>query len=173
MAKERFNAIDIANWFLWKNEVERIENENELNDYEVYEKLTHLKLQKLIYFAQGMYLAFTRNSLFEENIEAWEHGPVVRTVYDKFKTYKKLDIDKKLTSSELDTIKEIEKDEEISEILNLVYDNYGGYTAWQLRELSHVPGGPWQVTVATKGMNSEIEHKLMIEYFSQYIIANG
>lgn len=173
MAKNSFTAIDIANWFLWKNEVERIENENDSNDYEVYEKLTHLKLQKLIYFAQGMYLAFTHKSLFKDKIEAWEHGPVVRKVYDQFKAYKKVDIDKKLSDVELNKVKAIEKNEEMSEILNLVYDSYGGYTAWQLRELSHVDGGPWQATVTTKGMNSEIVHSLMISYFSQYIVENG
>ena len=33
--------------------------------------VTNLKLQKLLYYAQGWYLAFTQSPLFEERIEAW------------------------------------------------------------------------------------------------------
>ncbi len=51
--------------------------------HEEDELLSHLKLQKLLYFCQGFTLAMTGKPLFSEAIVAWEHGPVVREVWDE------------------------------------------------------------------------------------------
>ncbi len=40
--------------------------------------MTHLKLQKLIYYVQGFALVILKTPLFNERMEAWPHGPVVR-----------------------------------------------------------------------------------------------
>ena len=47
--------------------------------------VTNLRLQKLLYFAQGWYLARYGKPLFEDDMLCWKYGPVVRTVYDKYK----------------------------------------------------------------------------------------
>lgn len=49
--------------------------------------ITPLALQKLLYFAQGFYKAFTGEYLFHNNCEAWVHGPVFRSVYYKYKDH--------------------------------------------------------------------------------------
>ena len=46
-----------------------------------------LKLQKLLYLAQGYSYAFYDRPLFKDDLEGWVHGPVVRNVYDIFKNY--------------------------------------------------------------------------------------
>lgn len=51
------------------------------------EPITNLKLQKLLYYAQGWHLAFFGSTLFDESIQAWVHGPVVPSVYAHFKGY--------------------------------------------------------------------------------------
>ena len=61
---------------------------------------------------------------------------------------------------------------ELYNILETVYNTYAGYTAWQLREKSHIVGGPWQVTVDTKGMQKEIDKKMIKEYFIKNIVNN-
>lgn len=168
---KKYSAKDIANWFLWKNKVEQIENENEYDDkYEVYEGLSHLKLQKLLYFAQGVSLAIDGESLFSDKIYAWTHGPVIREVYDKFKKYGRNDIELSLSNKEMEVIEELELDVKASNILNLVYENFGIYTAWQLREMTHIPSGPWETTVRTKGMNKEINLSLIKDYFSKNVV---
>ena len=43
-----YQASDIAKWFLAKNKSDMIEHETSGDDYEVYEGITHLKLQKLL-----------------------------------------------------------------------------------------------------------------------------
>lgn len=57
-----FSAIEIATWFLLKNNAEIREHEATNDDYEVYERITHLKLQKLLYYAQEINLAMYRKT---------------------------------------------------------------------------------------------------------------
>ncbi len=166
MKSVNYNAIDIANWFLWYNKVQQgmyVDNDN----YDVYEGLTHLKIQKLLYFAEGVSLAVDDKSLFKEKIYAWPHGPVVKEVYEKLNSNgrKEIEFDEK----NFPKIKEINKNNSTYNLLVSVYDSYAGYTAWQLREKSHVVGGPWQITVDTKGMQKEIDKKLIKEYFRRIV----
>lgn len=63
--EEILSAIDVAKYFLI------------LVDREAGDTITELKLQKLMYIAQGIHLALYDSPLFKEEIEAWQDGPVV------------------------------------------------------------------------------------------------
>lgn len=52
------------------------------------EDITPLALQKSLYYVQGFYYAFNNEFLFEEDCQAWAHGPVYPDVYFKYKYYK-------------------------------------------------------------------------------------
>lgn len=49
--------------------------------------LSNRELQKLLYIAQGFYLARTGEPLFAEDFQAWRHGPVHSGIYHKFKEF--------------------------------------------------------------------------------------
>ena len=52
--------------------------------------LTNLKVQKLCYYAAGLIAAVRGQGgkpLFREQIEAWQHGPVVPTEYFRFSQF--------------------------------------------------------------------------------------
>ena len=49
------------------------------------EPMTNLRLQQLLYLAQGWHLARYGKPLFEEEIKAWPCGPVVPEVYEAYK----------------------------------------------------------------------------------------
>ena len=59
----RYKAIDIARWFIFRNS----EDVNNGED----ERMTLLKLLKLLYYAEGCSLALDKGSLFDEKIVAW------------------------------------------------------------------------------------------------------
>ncbi len=165
-----FSAMDIAIWFLLKNNAEVLEHEATNDDYEVYEGITHLKLQKLLYYAQGVFVAITGNRLFNEDIEVWQHGPVVAEVYDEFKKFGRDNIAIKMSERRQDIIRNIENNREVSEILNMVYDNFAIYTAWQLREMSHVKNGPWDKAVSEGKTIINIED--IRRYFESEIVTD-
>ncbi|NJL77114.1 MAG: DUF4065 domain-containing protein [Saprospiraceae bacterium] len=58
-----------------------------LSNPEIGELTSNLKLQKLLYYVQGVHLAAFDSSLFEEEIVAWNYGPVVESVYQDFKVF--------------------------------------------------------------------------------------
>lgn len=63
-------VIDIANKLLLKTE--EVSNGEEL--------MTNMKLQKMLYYQQGLHLAYFGTPLFDEDLEAWMYGPVVPSV---------------------------------------------------------------------------------------------
>jgi uncharacterized phage-associated protein len=97
--------------------------------------MTHLKLQKLLYYAQGFSLACNNESLFNEPIEAWEHGPVCPELYQEYKAYKRRPVPPKKGLT-MEAVK-IKFTPEQLEILELVYDNFGCLTGSRLRQVSH------------------------------------
>ena len=70
----RYSAELIARWFAAWAEAEDAE-------------VSNLKLQKLLYYAQGHQLAERGTPLFDDEIQAWSHGPVVKDVYHRFKGF--------------------------------------------------------------------------------------
>lgn len=87
------NVVNVANYFLLLNKrrYEKISSEDDKDSRFQTEAdmITHLKLQKLVYYAQGLYLAYFNKPLFTQSVEAWRHGPVVNDLYHIFKPYHK------------------------------------------------------------------------------------
>lgn len=98
--------------------------------------ITHLKLQKLCYYAQGYALALLNEPMFEEEIEAWEHGPVVRALYNEYKSYRRRPIP-------LPDDLALEMEPWRVKTLEMVQQRYGWMPAWQLRNQTHLES-PWQ-----------------------------
>lgn len=91
-----------------------------------YGKMSHLKLQKLIYYCDAYNLAYFGEELISDKFEAWVHGPVSRKLYDSLKDKSKLysDIEYPINCSD-NVDKEFEKlnlsqKELITEVLNLL-----------------------------------------------------
>lgn len=72
-----YSAIDIANRLLNRASLEAGVAGCEL--------MSHMRLQKMLYYEQGYHLAAFGTPLFEDRVEAWLYGPVVPSVYDVFK----------------------------------------------------------------------------------------
>jgi len=49
--------------------------------------VTPMKLQKLVYYAHGWWFGATGEPLIEEQIEAWQYGPVVPSLYEATKNF--------------------------------------------------------------------------------------
>lgn len=56
--------------------------------YEKQRPVSNLKLQKLLYYAQAWHLAIFKQPLFNDEIEAWVHGPVVPEVFRAYRDNK-------------------------------------------------------------------------------------
>lgn len=99
-------------------------------------KVDHLKLQKLLYFAQAVNLAVNDEALFDEKIEAWPLGPVVPDVYQEFKQHGSEWISRDHGSCDGITA-------ETEEFLRQIWLEFGKYTSAQLVDLTH-KHAPWR-----------------------------
>lgn len=149
----------------------RIESDSETAKIEVVanyfvskcEDITPLALQKLLYYVQGFYYAFVNQFIFEENCEAWVHGPVYRDLYFKYKEYR------------FDPISSTESAEDmnltVSEkaIIDSVVKHLSCYSGKVLEAFTHAET-PW---LATRGdlpsavsTDRKIHKKLIADYFT-------
>lgn len=128
-------ALQVAEWFLSYNRIAEAEAGAE--------KISNLKLQKLLYYAQGAFLAVTGNPLFDDELEAWQHGPAVDAVYCRYEKYRsdgipyEDDFDFSSFSSEE------------QELLASVYNEFGQFSAWKLWNMTHEEA-PWKNTPQTQ-----------------------
>ena len=160
----RYSAKAIANYFL-----ELAAKEGE--------KITPLKIQKLVYIAHGWYLALYGEPLVcDERAEAWEFGPVFPSIYYEFKSFggdpiEKLAVD--ITYNELSKEWDAWKpripgsDKNSRAFLNHIWKLYKGFTGGQLSALTHEEGTPWEKTRNEKGeiRNAHIENQDIENYY--------
>lgn len=143
------SARDVADYFLGC--VKMHEDDGEV--------ISNLKLQKLVYYAQGFHLAIYGKPLFPEGVKAWKHGPVVPELYQDFKTYggRHIDLPESVDLSQYD--------DQTRELLDEIYEVYGQFSAWQLRNITHKEP-PWADTT----QNLEISHNAMKQYFKTQLV---
>lgn len=142
-------AIDVANWFIDKAN-------SELVDEEIVEGISNMKLQKLLYFAQAAKLSVDKKPLFEDEIEAWEYGPVVKDVYHKFKKYENQPISKP-SNRDFRNL-----DESTMEFLENIWDIFGKFSAARLVHIAH-NHEPWKE--AYKSRDKIITKKTLRSYY--------
>lgn len=126
-----------------------------LADEEAGDLISNLKLQKLVYYAQGFHLAMYNVPLFSEIIEAWTHGPVVPELYHEYKQYGSGPI------PQPDNVDFSKYDDKTKKLMDEVYSVFGQFSAWKLRNMTHEEP-PWKDVSDTAG---EITHEAMREYF--------
>ena len=123
--------------------------------------ITHLKLQKLLYYAQGVGFGRANSKLIKEPFLAWEHGPVIREIYDHYKPYGNAPLPK---NEKLD-LSAIYENETVQSILEETVSLYGVYDAWYLREKTHSEA-PWVDTKRDEVITDEI----MIRFFKKSLV---
>lgn len=120
-------ALNVAHYFL--KELSQPAKDGDI--------ISNLKLQKLLYYSQGIHLAIHDKALFSDEIYKWKLGPVVKTVYDHYRKYgsnalpvpkKKIDLSK-FSNNDINTI-------------HRTYNTYGQYSAWVLSKMTHKES-PW------------------------------
>lgn len=151
----------VANFFLEKAESENV-------------PLSQLKLIKLVYIAYGWYLALKNAKLFNEQIEAWKHGPVIPSIYHEFKDYGQNPIDRFAYELDLDTYEAVipkipADDEETRLILTKVWAAYKKFTGWTLRNKTHEPDSPWSRVYKEGQRGIRIKDEDIREHFTRKI----
>jgi uncharacterized phage-associated protein len=130
-------AFDIADYVLWLA--------NETGSF-----ISNLQLQKLVYYAQAWHLALHDRPLFDEDFQAWVHGPVIPELFEKYQHFSWQPINQ-----------EVHPDlpEPIVAHLTEVADEYFSCNGYELERMTKAES-PWQQ--ARKGSApDDISHNII------------
>lgn len=125
--------------------------------------ISDLKMQKLVYFAQGFALVQLHHPLFREEIQAWTYGPVIPELYHALKRFGEKPITGALRAPD-----SIEDDTPEAAVIKDVMDTLGDWTAGQLVALSHRDDSPW-AAAWSKARYARIELWQMVLYFTKLL----
>lgn len=117
--------------------------------------ITNLKLQKLLYFLQGNFFRLTGARLIEDDFYAWQLGPVIPHIYEKFAIYSSYSIPRQ-------RLEVIDKNDEYN--IDLILKKYARMNAWQLVEISHNED-PWKYSYYIFGDKAKIPFSSIKEYY--------
>ena len=149
----KISALDIAKYFIWKSNKES-------------KPITNKKLQKLLYYAQAWHLILKEKPLFDDDIEAWIHGPAISSVYHKYKMYGFNPILEKVSE---DNIKDLPS----KDVLDSVWVVYGKFDGDYLEQLTHNEK-PWQMAREAMEMNKNlrgiITKEALLNYYSSLLL---
>ncbi|MBP0016760.1 MAG: SocA family protein [Cyanobacteria bacterium SBLK] len=118
-------CFEIANYFIW------LANDTGYS-------LSNWKLQKLVYYAQSWHLALKKKPLFNEDFEAWVHGPVIPALYQEYKEFSGHPIEKNIDK---EIIKKISSD--VIDFLKKIAEKYLAWDAYELANMTHIEK-PWK-----------------------------
>lgn len=163
------NASITANYFLRKAREEKI-------------CITLMKLLKLAYIAHGWALAMIDKGILDgENVEAWQFGPVIPSLYHEFKHFGNTPIEgwSQTTAEqtdngfELKTLflerEEVVDKEKLLEIYEAVWESYKEYSAWGLSQITHEANTPWKQYYQEGKRFLPIPDESTKEYYKNYL----
>ncbi len=143
-----------------------------------YGPMSHLKLQKLLFYSQAYHLAYFDAPLIEDDFEAWVHGPVSRKVFSSLNGKSNLHTEIKYAvepgKAAPDASLENMLTKEQHQLLEETLSELSGFTGMELENLTHSEA-PWQL--ARKGVgpadpcNKLIPKEQMQEFYKNQLYA--
>lgn len=146
MIYAKYDALDVAEYILWYCEKK------------LSKAITNIQLQKILYYIQGRYIAEHKEPLFDNDMEAWDYGPVIPDVYYEYRQYK---------SNNIRGIEPKHKDlfenDDIDLIENTIIEKCN-LNVWTLVNDTHNES-PWNKAFQKPGVNNLISIESLEEYF--------
>ncbi len=124
--------------------------------------VSNLRLQRLLYYMQGWYLALHGEPLFDDRIEAWMNGPVVPTVFRRFKPFGHRPLEVPVTYDDLPAA--------LVEHIRDVWDAYGDSSGYHLERMS-MSEPPWQNARVGVSNTDACENALSVQDMKDFFSA--
>lgn len=136
--------------------------------FEQLGEVTPLALQKILYFIQGLYFSKYGTPLFNDNCQAWVHGPVYAEIYDMFSSFKYDPIDD--PRFELLKRKSTNLDEKEREVIDLVVNTFGMYGGKALERITHKET-PWLEAREGYSENEPSQEEISKDAIKEYFVS--
>ncbi|MCY4660413.1 MAG: DUF4065 domain-containing protein [Acidobacteria bacterium] len=114
---------------------------------------TPMHVLKLVYLSHGWMLGINGTPLIDEGVEAWTYGPVVPSIYHRYKVFGASTIGNR-TTDRSEVLPPI-----AGALVSVIEELYRSLTASQLSRLTHMAGTPWDVTRRKDGIGAVIPNQ--------------
>lgn len=137
--------------------------------------ISPMKLQKLVYYAHGWYLGITGEPLLNEAVEAWKYGPVIPSLYHAYKQFAGNPIVLPATVLQMP----LTFTEDVRALIDKIWQEYGHIDARKLSDMTHIPRGPWAMTIqqqaksVSDGLPVQIANTTIAGYFARQCRADS
>jgi uncharacterized phage-associated protein len=124
--------------------------------------IDHMKLEKLLYFAQAWHLAWYDEPLFREPVEAWKWGPMVEEVWQRYKVFGRDPIPAPVIGDP-DVVRG-----RAADLVAVIADTYGRMASPQLSDLTHEDPlwqAAWQNRTAEDRGRQQIRAAALRDYY--------
>ena len=129
---------------------------------ENHQVFTHLQIQKLVYYCHAWMMGIQGQPLINQEVCAWEYGPVINDLYQSLKKYGRDQV-KVIPRIRRETYSSAE-----TGLIDSIIAQYGGLSGTHLSSLTHSEGSPWHQTVQKKkGKNVVIPNKLIQLHYEE------
>ena len=119
--------------------------------------LPQMKLQKLTYIADGWNLAIAGVPLVNTQPEAWDNGPVFRSIWNRVRD---LGVTAAGKVRDYDgSVPEVVLTADEAAVVRHVWNKYGSKSAYELSAMTHQPNTPWTRAYYGGGRNSRITNE--------------
>jgi uncharacterized phage-associated protein len=143
--------------------------------------LTHLAVQKLLYFAHALFLIEHKQPLVSGYFEAWQYGPVHPAVFQAFKASGREPIAVRAQSTDpvtgVVTQLPAPSTTAVRSVVRRTVDAYGRMSPGRLVDISHAKGAPWDVVVnkakTSVALGLRIPDNLIVERFRFHKVSVG
>jgi len=123
-----------------------------------------MKLAKLVYFAQATHLARYGTPLFDDEIQAWRDGPVVRRLYNQHAGLRTV---RDWTSGDPDRLTDSART-----VIDAVVRRYAGLDAEELSDITHRQA-PWRLTRGDLPPEANSERPIPVDLMRDFYAAQG
>jgi uncharacterized phage-associated protein len=123
--------------------------------------ISNLRLNRLLYYVYGVYLATQNQRPWSEQTEAWNYGPIFPSIYKKFKIYGSKRIKYPILG--------VDFNNDIDGIIDEVLKTFNHLTDTELIARTHNDKSPWNQYYEPKKQHI-IPDRVISEYFKAYII---
>ena len=124
--------------------------------------LTPMQLLKLVYIAHGWMLGLYGRPLIRDEVQAWQYGPVIPTLYNAIRNFRSSPVQGPLQTRSGEALGEQERD-----LVKQVFNVYGALTGPALSRLTHAQGTPWKAVWQPDCFGISISNDLIADHYAR------
>lgn len=129
------------------------------------------QLQKLVFNSHAWNLAVNSEPLIVEHAQAWENGPVYRSIWNHIRDYGHKGDNCLLVNPTTNQPFKSNFTPAESDVIRRTWEKYGSLNGIELSRMSHEPNSPWERAFFGRGKNSALSDREIRDYYTKLAMA--